>query len=158
MKGDNMNYKFWTVVMIQKGDEVLLLNRQHDDFKGFIPPGGKVEFPEGFAEGAIREVKEETGLNVQSLSFKGISHFTNEQANDHFIIYNYLTDDFSGELLTDSSEGELHWVKISEAKNYPMQEDIKMRFDYFFEPGTFEIHTTWNHDLDEIDKQTIYKL
>lgn len=91
-----MNYKFWTVVMIQKEDKVLLLNRQHDHFKGYIPPGGKVDFPEGFAEGAIREVKEETGLEIQSLVFKGISHYTNPERLDHFIIYNYWTDDFTG--------------------------------------------------------------
>ena len=43
--------------MIQNQDKVLLLDRQHDHFKGFIPPGGKVEFPESFVECAIREVK-----------------------------------------------------------------------------------------------------
>lgn len=153
-----INYKFWTVVMIQKEDEVLLLNRQHDDFKGYIPPGGKVDFPEGFAEGAIREVKEETGLDVHTLLFKGISHWTNEQAQKQYIIYNYWTDDFSGQLLEKSNEGELHWVKISEAKNYPMQEDIKTRFDYFFQPGTFEIHMSWNEVLDEMDRRIVHKL
>ena len=55
-------------------------------------------------------------------------------------------------------EGELEWVKISEAKNYPMQEDIQVRFDYFFEPGTFEIHTIWDEDLDKMDKRIIHKL
>lgn len=29
-----INYKLWTVCMIQDEDKVLLLNRQHDDFKG----------------------------------------------------------------------------------------------------------------------------
>ena len=85
-----MNYKFWTVVMIQQDENVLLLNRQHDHFKGYIPPGGKVDFPEGFAEGAIREVKEETGLDVHSLTFKGVSHYTNAVKKEQFIIYNYL--------------------------------------------------------------------
>ncbi|MBM7664993.1 8-oxo-dGTP diphosphatase [Solibacillus kalamii] len=153
-----MNYKFWTVVMIQKEDRVLLLNRQHDHFKGYIPPGGKVDFPEGFAEGAIREVKEETGLDVQSLAFKGISHYTNPELHDHFIIYNYWTDHFTGEVLGSCNEGELEWVKISEAKNYPMQEDIQVRFDLFFEPGTFEIHTMWDERNNQIDKRIIHKL
>ena len=153
-----LNYKFWTVVMLQKDDSVLLLNRQHDSFNGYIPPGGKVDFPEGFAEGAIREVKEETGLDVHQLTFKGISHYTNEKKKEHFMIYNYWTDDFSGELIEHSDEGELEWVKISEAKNYPMQEDIRVRFDYFFEPGTFEIHMIWDEQKDCLDKRIIYKL
>ncbi len=38
----------WVNICVKKGDKVLLLNRQHDDFKGWIQPGGKVEFPESF--------------------------------------------------------------------------------------------------------------
>ncbi|MDO6634424.1 NUDIX domain-containing protein, partial [Bacillus thuringiensis] len=55
---NGINYKIWTVCMIQNKDKVLLLDRQHDNFKGFIPPGGKVEFPESIVDSAIREVKE----------------------------------------------------------------------------------------------------
>ncbi len=29
-----INYKIWTVCMIQDGENVLMLNRQHDNFKG----------------------------------------------------------------------------------------------------------------------------
>lgn len=57
--------------MVQDGDCILLLDRQHDQFKGFIPPGGKVEFPKSFTDAAIREVKDEAGLKVSDLVFKG---------------------------------------------------------------------------------------
>ena len=53
----------------KKGDKVLLLNRQHDDFKGWIQPGGKVEFVNLF-EAAVRELKEETGLIALNLQLK----------------------------------------------------------------------------------------
>lgn len=142
--GQDITYKVWTVVMIQDGDKVLLLDRQHDDFKGFIPPGGQVEFPESFVDGAIREVKEETGLEVSDLIFKGISELVNPATNARYIMMNYLTKNFTGELLEKPPEGELHWINIKEAKDLPMQEDIKIRFDLFFEPGTFEIQTIWN--------------
>lgn len=76
---EEINYKFWTVCMIQNQDKVLLLDRQHDHFNGFIPPGGKVEFPESFVECAIREVKEETGLDVKNLKYKGIYEYVNPE-------------------------------------------------------------------------------
>jgi len=154
---ENIIYKFWTVIMIQDRDKVLLLNRQHDKFKGFLPPGGKVDFPEGFVDGAIREVREETGLEVSNLVFKGISEFVNPAVNKRYIMMNYWTKDFTGELLENPSEGELHWVKINEAKELPMQEDIKIRFDLFFEKGTFEIQTVWNEEKNRPEEVFIKK-
>ncbi|MDO6447960.1 8-oxo-dGTP diphosphatase [Oceanobacillus profundus] len=141
---EQITYKIWTVCMVQKGDEVLLLNRQHDDFKGFIPPGGKVDFPESIVDGAIREVKEETGLIVQSLVYKGLYEYVNPVRNERYMIYNYITKDFTGELLENSKEGKPSWIKINEAMNLPMQHSIRRRFPLFFEEGTFEIHVEWD--------------
>ncbi|RSD28887.1 8-oxo-dGTP diphosphatase [Mesobacillus subterraneus] len=141
-----MNYKIWTLCMIQKGDEVLLLDRQHDHFKGYIPPGGKVNFPESITDSAIREVKEETGLDVWNLKYKGLYEYINPVMNDRYMIFNYITTDFDGELIQDAPEGKAVWVKINDACKLPMQESIRRRFPLFFEEGSFEIQVTWNNE------------
>lgn len=143
---DNINYKFWTVCMIQDGDRVLLLDRQHDQFKGYIPPGGKVDFPESFVAAAIREVKEETGLEVENLKFKVLYEYVNPIANDRYMILNYITQDFSGELIEDGPEGKALWVDIDKLDKLPMQHSIRRRIPYFFKEGTFEIHVEWDHE------------
>ncbi|MCM3236171.1 8-oxo-dGTP diphosphatase [Heyndrickxia oleronia] len=142
---EEINYKFWTVCLIQNQDKVLLLDRQHDHFKGFIPPGGKVEFPESFVECAIREVKEETGLDVKNLKYKGIYEYVNPEKNDRYIIFNYMTNEFEGQLLQNSSEGKPVWVNIDEIDQLPMQQSIRRRFPLFFQEGTFEIHVKWDN-------------
>jgi 8-oxo-dGTP diphosphatase len=147
---ENINYKEWTLCMIQDGDRVLMLNRNHDNFKGYIAPGGKLEFPESPVDGAIREVKEETGLDVKNLKFKGIYEYVNEKAKDRYIIYNYITKDFSGELIKDSKEGTLQWINIEELEHLPMQASIKRRMPYFFKEGTFEIHVVWEDGEKEV--------
>jgi 8-oxo-dGTP diphosphatase len=75
-------------------EKVLLLDIQHGDLKSFFTPGGKVEFPESFVEGAIREVKEETGLEMSNLIYKCRYEYFNPVKNNRYIIFNYLTQSF----------------------------------------------------------------
>jgi 8-oxo-dGTP diphosphatase len=52
---------------------VLLVVRGHDPFKGmYALPGGFMEWGESCEEGARRELKEETGLEVEALEFVGV--------------------------------------------------------------------------------------
>lgn len=146
----DITYKFWTLCMVQDGDRVLMLNRNHDHFNGYIPPGGKLEFPESPIEGAIREVKEETGLDIKNLKFKGIYEYVNEKARDRYIIYNYITQDYSGDLLLHTAEGQPEWIHINELHSIPMQQSIRRRIPYFFKEGTFEIHVVWDEGEQEV--------
>lgn len=145
-----IEHRLFTMCMIQNGDKILLIKRPDErGFPGYLAPGGKIDFPESLIDGAIREVKEETGLDVSNLVFKGIDEYVNAKENVRYMVFNYWTDTFQGELLEDPPEGELVWVQISEALELPMQNWFKERFPLFFEAGTFEIQRVWDADLDE---------
>lgn len=133
-------HKIYNMVMVHNEDQVLLLDRQHDDFSGFIPPGGKVDFPESLTASAIREVKEETGLDVWDLEYKGVQHYVNEEQNVRYLIFYYVTNCFSGILLTDSREGNPTWFLKSQAMELPMQDVVRTVFNLFFQEGTFELY------------------
>lgn len=59
-------------VILMEGD-VVLLERNHPPFEGqWVLPSGLVERNETAREGCIREVHEETGLNVDVVEFIGL--------------------------------------------------------------------------------------
>ncbi|MBO9128150.1 8-oxo-dGTP diphosphatase [Bacillus sp. 165] len=146
-----IQYQMYTMCMIQKGDQVLLINRPDEKgFPGYIAPGGKVEFPESLSEGAIREVFEETGLQVKHLTYKGLDEYVSMEENIRYMVFNYLATEFEGELLHNPPEGELEWVPKNEIKEYPMQEWFKRRFPLFFQEGTFEIQTVGDSEENKV--------
>ena len=67
--GDEMPGIATTVAVIQ--DKKILLTKR-DDFEVWCLPGGGVEPGESLAQGAIREVHEETGLEVRLEELVGV--------------------------------------------------------------------------------------
>jgi len=146
----------YTMCLVKDNDKILLLNRPNKlGFPGWIGPGGKVDFPESLTEGAIREVWEETGLRINDLVYKGLDEYVDPKQNFRYMVFNYLATSFEGELLQNPPEGELKWVPIKEALNYPMQSWFKRRFPLFFEEGTFEIYEIYDQDEKITIKESV---
>ena len=122
----NSNIIDTTMIYLKKDDCYLLLYRnkkKHDiNHNKWIGVGGHVEPNETIDECAIREVKEETGLDVHSLSCSGEVLFVDE--NLKMMMYIYEITDFSGDLI-ECNEGELKWIPIKDIYNYPMWEGDK---------------------------------
>lgn len=58
-------------------------------------PGGKVEAGETPEQAAIREMKEETGINVKSLTYKGI--MTIEYPDRKYVLDTFVASEYVGE-------------------------------------------------------------
>jgi len=121
-----------TLVYLQKDGKILMLkgNKKGHFKKGIWNGlGGKIEAGESPEECAIREIKEESGLNINKLIFSGILIFPEQDTNKNsWYVFVYKCNDFNGKL-RESKEGELSWIKKSELFDLNMSEG-----DYIFLP------------------------
>ena len=91
-------------VIINPVGEILCVSRK-DDHTDFGLPGGKVEPDDASEEDAlVREVKEETGLDIE----KGDLSELLSRTRDDKIITTYLALDYDGELNTEEPHA-LKW-------------------------------------------------
>ena len=110
--------------MLYKGDEVLVINRTKSDWPGLSFPGGHVEKGESLEEAVIREMKEETGLDIKNPILCAIKDW--DWGNDtRYLGLLYKCNEFQGEL-KNSEEGEVFWIKKDKLLNtYPLSQDFE---------------------------------
>ena len=97
---------------IEKGGKYLMLHRvskKNDENAGkWIGIGGKFESGESPEDCATREVLEETGLTLNSLSYRGIVTFVSDEFSTEYM-HLFTSSSFSGEI-KKCDEGELEWI------------------------------------------------
>lgn len=120
-----------TLGYIETRESYLMLHRvkkEQDVNEGkWIGIGGKFEYGESPEECMIREAKEETGLAVTSMKFRGILTFICDKQDPEYICL-YTIDCFSGQL-KECDEGELLWVPKDEIFGLNLWEGDRIFFD-----------------------------
>lgn len=135
------------MVMIQdiKTGKVLVQDRIKS-WKGLSFPGGHVEDGESFIDSAIREIKEETGLDISHLQSCGVIHWSNIKTNDRYIEFLYKTNTFNGELLSETDEGKVFWISPEEIHKRQHTNNFDKYLPMFFGNKHNEGFGLWNDD------------
>ena len=135
------------MVMIQdKTTEKVLVQERIKSWKGLSFPGGHVDEGESLVDSAIREIKEETGLDIKNLKFCGVFHWINNKTFDRYIVFLYKTANFDGDLITEMDEGKNYWISIDELKARQTTNDFREYLPMFFGDGLNEAFGSWNND------------
>ncbi len=113
-----------TLCYIEKDGKTLLMHRikkEQDENAGkWIGIGGHLEENESPGEGMLREIREETGLEVTDLRLRGLITFIlPDWGNELTFLYTAGTDQ---EELPECSEGVLRWIPSEEVLSLPLWE------------------------------------
>ena len=95
--------------MIVNGTQILVQDKVGGDAGGIILPGGHVEKHEPVVDSVIREMKEETGLDIRNPRLCGIKEWINEDGS-RYVVFLFRAEEFSGELVS-SEEGRVFWME-----------------------------------------------
>ena len=131
--------------MIYNGDRILVQDRQNLDWPGITFPGGHVEAGESFVSSVLREIKEETGLDIADVRLCGVKQWTHKRGEYRYIVFLYKTCAFTGEL-RDSAEGKVFWIPLDKIGEYPLAEGFDQMLPVFLRDDLTENYHWYAQD------------
>jgi 8-oxo-dGTP diphosphatase len=104
---------------IFRDGRVLIVRRARPPAHGlYTLPGGGVELGETLEQAVIREVREETALDIEPIALVGfrqaIARDADGRVERHFVILPFAARWISGEVALNEELAEAHWLKPAE--------------------------------------------
>lgn len=115
-----------TLCFVMNGDDVLLMKRAAhrrvfpNRYNGV---GGHIEKNEDPYTGALREIREETGLDVRDLRLRGVHHI-DAGADTGILMFVFTANSNSRDVTDSSDEGTLHWIPRRKIMEIDLVEDL----------------------------------
>ena len=129
------------VVVVNDQDQILLIRRSDND--NWAVPGGAIDLGESMTQAAIRETKEESGIDCEITGLVGIYtdpkhvilYTSNGEARQEFSIV-LTARPVRGEPTPSDETSEVRWVDRAEIQDYTMDRSMNLRVRDFLEsPG-----------------------
>jgi 8-oxo-dGTP pyrophosphatase MutT (NUDIX family) len=126
------------VVVTDEAGRILVIHRSDND--NWAVPGGALDLGESLVTTAVREVKEETGIDCEVTGLVGIYtdpkhivfYTSDGEARQEFSVL--FTARATGGVPTPSSESrQVSWVQRHELGTLPMDRSMRMRIQHYLE-------------------------
>lgn len=131
------------MVYDDKGN-ILVEDRCKPEWPGITFPGGHVEHGESFVASVIREVKEETGLDIQKPILCGIKQWYKNDDVRYVVLF-FKTNQFSG-TIRPSEEGDVYWMPKEKLLASKLANDMDEMFAIFESDDLTEFYYYYNED------------
>jgi 8-oxo-dGTP diphosphatase len=129
VQSDNRDYPSRPIVgvggIVIWNERALLVRRGKSPLEGaWSIPGGLLEVGETLRQGVVRELAEETGIEVRVLDlvevFERVSLDEAGRVQYHFVILDYLCEKIAGEARAGSDASDLAWVNEADLSKYAL--------------------------------------
>jgi nucleoside triphosphatase len=106
-----------------------LLLKSHKWFGKYVIPGGHIELGETMEQALIREIKEETNLDIYDIEFIIFQEFIFNETfwqKGHYIFFDYACKTDSTKVTLNDEAEEYTWVTIAEGLALPLDPYTKI--------------------------------
>jgi ADP-ribose pyrophosphatase YjhB (NUDIX family) len=110
-------------VIVREGKIFIIKRRFPPNEKKWSIPGGVIEIGEPVREAAVREVREETGLDVRIDGIVDVVDniiYEGERVKYHFINCDFQATYLSGEVTTNEEVSDFAWMEEGDLEGYDL--------------------------------------
>lgn len=112
-------------LIVKNQDKILLVKRNKNPMRGkFVIPGGKIEPFESIANAGIREIKEETGLDVEVIEQICTVEIIVPEKEHRIVIYSWATI-IGGELIAGSDSLEPNFYSKCQIEKLDLTDTVR---------------------------------
>ena len=135
--------------IVDPNTKKVLVQERVKSWQGIAFPGGKIEIGESIIPSIKREVYEETGLKLNTVKICGVKDWYDKKENERQLIILFTSDDYSGEIIPETSEGKVYWISETELKTAKLADDFDKLLEVFKKEEINEMVYEYNGNLDE---------